>query len=338
VLVPAGLFYAWLAQFGGEGVGERPAVRFTQQVETVDSGLHLRPEQMAWGGGMKVAALVAVPLAILAGRRRWSAFVLGGSLALFLAALVPPAFDSLSDVVSLSQAVRLASFLPLPFALAGAAALAGRVRVFGAGAALAAALGFELAYRQPATGAGWAVWLAALGSALALVAFLAVRPPRLDGGPPGAWAATAAVAIALPVAATGFSRLERWDKPDPYGLTPGLVAALRHDVKPLEVVLAPSVTSYRVAGYAPVRIVVAPPGHTAFNTQQDYVRRQRAARRFFFDASTSVGERKTILRRYDVRWVVVDQRRSRPPMPPGLELTYADKRYALYRVPREEES
>jgi hypothetical protein len=109
-------------------------------------------------------------------------------------------------------------------------------------------------------------------------------------------------------------------------------------VRPLEVVLAPSVTSYRVAGYAPVRIVVAPPGHTAFNTQQDYVRRQRAARRFFFDASTSVGERKTILRRYDVRWVVVDQRRSRPPMPPGLELTYADKRYALYRVPREEES
>src|ERR687887_49579 len=122
---PAGLFFVWLAQFVGDAAAQRHPVRFTQQVETVGSGLRLRPEQIAWGGGVKVAALVAVPLAVLAVRRRWSAYVLGGTLAIALAALVPPVFEHLADTVSLSQAVRLASLLPPPFALSGAAGLAG---------------------------------------------------------------------------------------------------------------------------------------------------------------------------------------------------------------------
>jgi hypothetical protein len=337
VLVPAGLFYMWLAQFGGEAAGQRPAVRFRQQVEAVGSGLHLRPEQLAWGGGTKVAALVAVPLALLAGGRRWSAFVLGGSLALFLPALVPPLFERLADLISLSQAVRLAGFLPLPFALAGAAVLAGRARALGVAAALAAGVGFELAYRHPATGAGWAVWLAAVGPALGLATFVAARPPRLDGGPPGAWAGLAALVFILPVAVTGFAGFERWKNPDPFGLTPGLVHAVREDVDPLGVVLAPSVTSYRLAGYAPVRVVVLPPGHVAFNTRPDFGQRQRAAKRFFFAPTTTTAQREGILQRYGAGWVVVDKRRSRPELPAGLELLYADGRYSLYRVPKEEE-
>ncbi len=331
LVVPASLFFVWLLQFVGNPAAQRHPVRFTAQVEQVGTSLHLRPEQMAWGGGVKVAALVAVPLAVLAGRRLWSAYVLGGTLAVGLAALVPPVFERLADAVSLSQAVRLASFLPLPFALAGAAALAGRTRLFGVAGALGAGLGFELAYRQPATGAAWAVWLATVGAAVGLILW-AVRPPRIDTGLPGGWAALAAVAFALPVAVSGFAHLERWDKPDPFGLTPGLTRALKRDARPLDVVFAPSVTSYRIAGYVPVRIVVAPPGHVAFNTSEDYRLREQAAQSFFFDTGATAQERAGILRRLGVRWVVVDKTRGEPTLPSGLGLVYSDRRYALYRV------
>jgi hypothetical protein len=330
LVVPASLFFLWLLQFVGNPAAQRHPVRFTAQVEQVGTSLHLRPEQMAWGGGVKVAALVAVPLAVLAGRR-WSAYVLGGTLAVGLAALVPPVFERLADAVSLSQAVRLASFLPLPFALAGAAALAGRARFLGVAGALGAGIGFELAYRHPATGAAWAVWLATVGSAVGLVLWT-VRRPRIDTGLPGGWAALAAVAFALPVAVSGFAHLERWDKPDPFGLTPGLTRALRQDARPLDVVFAPSVTSYRIAGYVPVRIVVAPPGHVAFNTSEDYRLRERAAQSFFFDTAATARERAGILRRLGVRWVVVDKTRGEPTLPSGLGLVYSDRRYALYRV------
>jgi hypothetical protein len=334
ILVPAGLFLAWLAQFAGD-TGTRPPVRFTMQVETVEAGLRLRPDQLAFGGGIKVAALLVVPLALFAARQRWAAYVLGGTAVLSVVALVPPAFEHFADAISLSQAVRLASFLPLPFALAGAAVLAARLGLVGAGAALAGAAGFQLAYGLGATGAGWAMWLAALGSTCGLAVFGLFSSPVLDTRPAARWTVIAAVALTLPVAIAGLGRLERWGEPDPYGLTPGLESALDEDVPPLGIVLAPSVTSYRLAGAAPVRIVVAPPGHVAFNTEEDYHARSRAARRFFLEPGASPAERVQTLRRYSVGWVVVDKSRGVPSLPSWLELEYEDGRYALYRVEQE---
>jgi hypothetical protein len=333
LLAPAGLFLAWLAQFVAD-TGTRPPVRFTQQVETVAGALRLRPEQLAFGGGIRVLALVLVPLALVAAGRRWAAYVLGGTAALAVLALVPPLFEPFADALSLSQAVRLGGFLPLPFALAGAALLAGRARLPGVAAALIAALGFELAFRAEATGAAWAVWLAALGATCGLAVFGFVRVPSLEPAH-GRWAVLAAAALTAPVAVHGLRNLERWDASDPYGLTPGLVRALDEDAAPLAVVLAPSSTSYRIAGYAPVRIVVAPPGHVAFNTDEDYRARSRAARLFFREPSTPVSERAAILRRYRVRWVVVDKARGQTQLPTGLTRIYEDGRYALYRVGKE---
>jgi hypothetical protein len=160
----------------------------------------------------------------------------------------------------------------------------------------------------------------------------------LDDAGPGRWTAFAAAAFALPAAVGGFAGYERWDKPDPYGLTPGLTRALEEEVRPLATVLAPSVTSYRIAAYAPVRIVVAPPGHVAFNMGNQYRERLRAARLFFLELSTTPAERVAILRRYHVGWVVVDKTRGRPSLPPGLTLEYGDARYSLYRVAREEQA
>jgi hypothetical protein len=332
LLVPAGLFLAWLAQFVDEI--RQPAVRFTLQTEAVDGGLRLRPEQIAFGGGVKVLALLLVPLALLAAGRRFAAYVLGGSAALLVLALVPAFFDPFASALSLSQAVRLPSFLPLPFAIAGGALLVSRFRIAGVGAALLAAVAFEVAYPHDATGAAWAVWFAAVGATVGLAIHAFARPRRPDL-PAGPWPLLAVLALVLPVAVHGFTRFERWDDPDPYGLSPGLVQALRDDVPPLAVVLAPSVTSYRIAGDVPVRIVVAPRGHVAFIADEEYGLRSRSTRRFFFEPGASSAEREATLRRFGVTWVVVDKTRGRPALPGDLALVYEDARYALYRVGQE---
>ncbi len=75
-------------------------------------------------GAVAVAALALVPLAGLAvRRRRWAAFVLGGTIAVLTVLLVPELFTRFSDAVSLSQSRRAAGFVPLPFAFAGGLAL-----------------------------------------------------------------------------------------------------------------------------------------------------------------------------------------------------------------------
>ncbi len=62
----------------------------------------------------------------LAVRRRWGAFVLGGTVAVLALMLVPELFVRFSNAVSLSQARRAAGFAPLPFAFAGGLALLAR--------------------------------------------------------------------------------------------------------------------------------------------------------------------------------------------------------------------
>jgi hypothetical protein len=337
LVLPAGLYFLWLQQFIGEA-GHRSNFRFSGQLEMIGSTLRLSADQLAWGGGTKLLALAAVPLALLAGRRRWAGWVVGGTLTLLLVALVPPLFDRVADAVSVAQAARLAGFLPLAFALAGAALLAGRLRVAGVACAALAAITVELAFNEPATQAGWFVWAVAIGAALGLAAFGFARPLVLDGGGDGRWPIVAAVALTLPAAVAGFSDYERWDGADPDGLTPGLTQALRDEVSALDVVLAPSPTSYRIAGYAPVRVVVAPPGHVAFNTGPDYRARDGAVR-LFFEPGASSEERADVLERYTVDWVAVDRARGSPPLPSGLTEVYADERYVLYRVePRQEQT
>jgi hypothetical protein len=335
LVLPAGIFFLWLRQFIGEAE-HWSNFRFPGQLEAVGSTLRLSADQLAWGGGPKLLALAAVPLALLAGGRRWAAWVLGGSLVVLLVALLPPLFDPLAAAVSVAQATRLAGFLPLAFALAGAALLAGRLRVPGVVCAALAALAVEVAVDDPASRAGWIVWAAAIGAALGLAVFGFARPLVLDGKGDGRWQMIAAVALALPAAVAGFSNYERWNRADPDGLTPGFTEALRAEVPPLDLVLAPSPTSYRIAGYAPLRVVITPPGHFAFNAGPDY-RARDAAVRLFFAPGASTEEREEVLRRYAVGWVTVDRARGSPSLPSGLTEVYADERYVLYRVERRQE-
>src|SRR4030095_15029159 len=139
VLFPPGLYALGLKPIVDETVSHRPAaverrraiVHYSGQIDVVHGLLRLAPDTLSRGGAIAVAGLVAIPMAALAGTRRWAAYVLGASLAVLALVLVPWAFDNLADAVSLSQARRIAIFLPIPFAVAGAATLVGRYRLAG---------------------------------------------------------------------------------------------------------------------------------------------------------------------------------------------------------------
>ncbi|MEO8289681.1 MAG: hypothetical protein ABI649_01635 [Gaiellaceae bacterium] len=339
-LLPAGLFYAWLLPAVGAAASVTPTA--AQRAADIQhyggyvrgSGLSLRfaPKALSRGGPGVVAALAAVPFAFFAARRRWAAYVLGGSLAVLTVLLVPVFFSPLSDLASLSQSRRLAQFVPLPFALAGAAVLLGRFRALGVVAALGAGLGFELAYSADLgyqVGRGGPVWpvaVAFMGGALALAAGVFFR----RAGPlPTTWTAAAALAFAVPIGVGGLSDVQR-DPHDPDALTPGLVEAVRADVATDDVVFAPVQTAYRLVAYAPVYVAAAPVVH--IGNLGDAPRRSADVRRFF-DSDATDAEREKLLSAYDARWLVVDRRRAYPrDFVASLDPVYEDRRYALYRV------
>ena len=340
VLVPACAVALWLRPIARETVSVNPSAdelhralqHYKGQLDVfADGSYRLAPEVFGRSGAVAVAALFAVPLAVLAARRRWAALVLGGFLALLVLTLIPELFTRFSDVVSISQARRAAGFVPFAFAIAGAAAVLARLLSLGALAVgLAAGIAFQLAYPGDfgytlgSGGPAAATWWAFAGCAAALAAGIVLprRWTQLDRMGPIA-AGTAALAV-LPVAVHGFTH---WDKRPVTGkeLTPGLVAALRHDVPKKAVVFSDDATSYQIAAFAPVYVANAPPGHVAdTKANHPYARRDDALA--FFRTG-----RLAIPRRYGATWLVVDRQRSK--LEPKLPRAYADARYVLYRLP-----
>ena len=112
-------------------------------------------------------------------RRLWSSLVLGGSLLILTILLVSPVFTVFSELVSISQARRLVLFLPLSFALAGAAVLAGRFRWAAVAGALALGVVASVAFPAgEARAGGWPAWVALAGAAVGLVLAAWRRPAR----------------------------------------------------------------------------------------------------------------------------------------------------------------
>jgi hypothetical protein len=342
-LVPAGAFFAWLlpvvratASYSpGAGELDRALTRYAASLDVVgESTYRLAPELLSRRGSVAVAALALVPLAALAPRRRFSAFVLGGTLAVLVVLLVPELFTRLSDAVSISQSRRAAAFVPAAFAFAaGAAVLA---RLLGRAVlplALAAGIALQLAYPGDFTihldeGGGPApvVWFAALAGAIALAAAAAAaargRGLDLNGS---ALALSAALLFVLPVAVHAATRWSPVEDRTPR-LTAGLVAALAERVPERAVVFSDLETSYRVAAYAPVYVAAAPPAHVADTTENDPYRRRRDVLSFFRTGDLAIP------RSYGARWLVVD--RTNFGVRPELPVVYADPRYLLYRLQR----
>src|SRR5256885_1384603 len=126
--VPVGAALAWLlpivretkSQSPSAGELRRALVRYAGELHVGSPHRYaLRPEGVSRAGAIAVAALVLLPLAALAARQRWAAFVLGGTLAILGIELLVWVFPHFSNAVSVSQPGRLAGFVPFPFALAG---------------------------------------------------------------------------------------------------------------------------------------------------------------------------------------------------------------------------
>jgi hypothetical protein len=126
LVVPAAAFFAWLLPVVGDtaSVDPDPAERtrafaqYAGQLAGDADRFRVVPDLFSRTGAVAVAALLLLPLAGLASRRRWAAYAAGGALAVLVVCLVPWIFTPFSDAVSLSQSRRLAGFLPLAVALA----------------------------------------------------------------------------------------------------------------------------------------------------------------------------------------------------------------------------
>ena len=340
VLVPAGLALAWLAPmirqaaaFSPSSAETRRALgRYAGDVVVSGSSFSLSPSFVAWGGAATVVALSLVPLAALAPWRAWTAFVLGGTVVLGAIAIVPLFFTRFADAVSLSQALRIGGFLPLAFALAGAAEIAAGVGTGAPILALGVGVVAVLAYPHAATAAGWAVWLAVGGGLVALLVGALGGRRRLAPPAPTQLTALAAVAFLLPLAAAASSHVRREETPDPFALTPGLVRALNQSVGRTDVVLSNVETSYRISADAPVYVAASLPGHVARTSANRPYQRQWDAVRFFYRTDVTDAERWAILRRYGAGWIVVDRHQRSTRFVRQFRRAYSDSRYRLYRV------
>jgi hypothetical protein len=335
LVVPAALFLLWLRPIVNDTRSVSPDAHElhrafeqygSQLVVRSDTSYHLAAEVFTRQGAVAIAALLLIPIACLAARRRWAAYVVGGSLAVFACMLVPFLFTSLADVVSISQARRAAGFLPFAFAFAGGmgvlARLVGPILLplsLGAGMFLQIVYpgDFEYVLREPAP--AWIVWLSVAGTVAALFVGLWRRRPALERG-----AALASAAFLVPVVAGGLTDLRPPPPPEIATLSSGLVHALRTEVPVGAIVFSDPETSFRLSAFAPVYVSNAPPGHVADTDENKPYERARDARRFLRTGDLSIP------RGYGADYVVVDRLRTKLAL--GLPVVYRDERFVVYRL------
>jgi hypothetical protein len=343
IAVPAGLVAVWLLPLVQETASHSPSNSELRRGLTAYSGeldvfgLHsyrLRPELFGRAGTVAVAALVLLPLAVLAHRRMWGAFVLGSMLATLAIGLLPSVFPQFADAVSISQARRIIAFSPRPFVLVGGAlVLAGVLRWALLPVALAAGIALQLAYpgdfgspyRFVHGGPRVLTWIA-FGAAIAalLVAVVAGRRiPQVQGS-----TALAAAAVALFLVPVGVHGYSHWTRSPTarLGLPHKLVAAVRANVPDGDVVFSDPLTAYELGAFAPVYVNAAPTSHVADTRANRPTARLRDARRFFRD-----GGPLSVPRSYGAHWLLVDRTRVGH-ADFDLPRVYQGSRYVLYRI------
>ena len=347
--VPVLLVFAWLEPIVAETRSHNPAaselLRGLHQyasdlIVPSHNSYHLAPGVVARTGAIAVAALVLVPLAALAGRRRWSAYVLGGTALVLVPELWWLVFPHFSDLVSLSQSRRAAGFVPFAIAFVGGATVLTRLlRVLVLPAALAA--GIVLQRRFPGDfglhlqrgGPAIVTWIALWGSlAGVVVAAVLVWLRRARFERPGPLAAFATLLFLLPVAVHAF---DHWHEgvttSDRYALTPGLVRYLRDDVPERSVVFSDLQTSYRISAYVPVYVAAGPPTHVADTKANNPYARAASEREFLRTADLAIP------RRYHAGWLVLRVRApTRGPVAAveakGLRPVYRDQEFVVFRL------
>lgn len=343
VLVPTAAFVAWLAPVardtvsrgaGALGTKEHGFAKYPGQLVVHSAhSFSVAPEVLARTGAVAVAALCALPLAALAARRRWGAFVLGGGVAVLAVVLLPFLFPRVTDAVSLSQSRRLAGFFPFAFAFAGGWLVLARLvprrwlllGALGLGIVLQLVAPGDFGYHLHHGGPAIATWIAGAGGLAALIVAIAWSGlPELERRE---WtAAAAALLFVVPVAWHGFSRWHVQAPASTQELSSGLLRAVHTYVPRGAIVLSDVETSYRLGAAAPVYVVANPLAHVADTHANRSRERKRDINRFL-----ARGDR-AILRKWGAQFVVVDL--ARPHTRLHLPRLYGDARYVLYRAPR----
>lgn len=343
--VPTGAALLWLLPIVRETASHNPSrgevrralEQYPGQLEVLrDGSYRLGPELFSRSGAVAVAALALIPLAGLAGRRRWASFVLGGSVAVLVVMLLPELFTRLSDATSISQSRRLAGFLPFAFAVAGGAAVLARLFWVGvvplglvAGIALQRAFPGDFTLKiEGGGGPERLTWFALVGGLAGIGVTLLLRVLRRRGVDAGReWLAGVAVILfALPVAAHAARNWSPSPEREASPLTPGLVRALREHVSERAVVFSDPQTSYRIGAELPVYVAVNPETHVAATKKNRPYERRDDALRFF-----RKGGDLAIPRRYRAGWLVVDRKEFKR-VRVELRPVYEDDRYELYRL------
>ena len=338
LVLPAAAFLVWLLPVVRDTASHAPGTdelkrAFEQYAGQLDvfsqMSYRLAPEVFGRAGAVAIAALLLVPLAGLALRRRWASYVLGGFLAVAAVTLVALLFVPFSDLVSISQSRRAAGFWPLAFAFAGGlTVLAAILRLLLLPAALLAGIALQLAYpgefayRLEQGGPAIVTWFAVAAGVAGLV-FGLLRRPAIER--PTKLVGTAAVLFVLPIAVHAAWNWSPSEARRPSPLTRGLVAALRADVPEGDIVYSDLETSYRIAAEAPVYVAAAPPSHVADTEQNRPYERREATIEFFRTGDVEIP------RRAGATWLVVD--RSRFDVTPQVDSVYSDRRYTLYVLP-----
>lgn len=336
LFLPAALFMLWLLPVVSDTRSVSPDASEVRRAFAQYPGqLHIRSdtsyslaaEVFTRSGAVAVAALLLIPLAGFAARRRWAALVAGGSLAVFAMMLVPVLFTGLADLVSISQARRAAGFLPFAFAFAGGIGVLARALgpivpplALVAGIVLQVLAPGDFGYRLTDPAPAWITWVAVVGVVVALVVGLVRRRPALEAAAP-----LAAALFLAPVAVAGARDWTRPSTPAIATLSPGLVEALRDGVAAGSIVYSDAETSFRLAASAPVYIAVAPPGHVADTDENRPYERARDARRFQRSGDLSIPAS------YGAEYLVVDGLRGERVF--DLPVLYRDERFTLYRLP-----
>jgi hypothetical protein len=181
-----------------------------------------------------------------------------------------------------------------------------------AGVALEWAWPGDFGYRLEDGGPTLPVWIA-LGGALGAIVLGLLLRSRLPTLERADWLpALACVLFVAPMAATSG-----WERPQPrQELTPELRTALDLYAKPGDVVLSDPETSYWIAAYAPVYVVVSAPTHVGDTKANRPYERVAEWNRY-----VRTGE---LLEAYD--WIVLDGLRVRTTCAPKL---LSDGRYTL---------
>jgi hypothetical protein len=308
--IPALGALLWLRPLANESLGHNPTPEalaaglqkyaFELQVWS-QHRFRIEPALVSRAGPVAVAALVLVPLAAFAFRRRWSAYVLGGTFALLALLLVPTLFVHFTDFVSLSQSRRAAGFLPFTFAFAGGLALLARSLLV-LPAALAAGIALEhqwpgdFSYGMAGTAPRLFTWIAFAGAAAGILVGAALFRRRWVTEPHGR-AALAAALFVLPIAVHAASNWTPLVPQDPDALSPALLRELKQ-VPPRAVIIAPPQVSYRLLAAAAVYVVAAPPVHVANTRANQPYARVKAVTEWL------AGRAPGVARRYGATWAV----------------------------------